>query len=725
MRVLTESQCDDWLAKYVEASTSINNREEKLTAVAKEIETGLHVVGATAIEDKLQRGVPETIAKLEEAGIKLWVLTGDKRETAIEIGYSTHVLTPKMHLTEVADGPTLHVRALMAMEFMRLVKMGRLTDYQKSVLDGEKGNRCWESFKFRMGKFRRRVSRFLRRFYLSYLCCLYWKRNVESPKLMAIDEEEEHEQWILKDTERRKRVRDRAEEIIQSYLEFTKKGKEQGVPEKPNGAHGADGNHDSDELSLTSDDVPAVFNRAQSARAMLEKRSTMGKLTQSERRTLSLVQLTAQEAADDSPVVDEDTLSLKSFFPTSSADTDFDKKKRTLLERMFAVDSSVRHGRLKKHATPEALAAIYEEGDDASQVEPSADADEHALALSRKKSRALVIEGAALAHLLGDPVLEELLFAVASCSDSVVACRVSPKQKALLVNLVRTYVVPEPITLAIGDGANDVGMIQEAHVGIGISGKEGQQAVNASDFAIAQFRFLEELLLIHGRWSILRQSTVVLFSFYKNAVMAGCLIIFSNQVFYSGTPLFDEWLIAMLNFVAGLPIAFLGFFDRSLGKEYVRENPEVYGTGRRNETITFRILIRWVILVFIHIFTIYYFTVPTQSLGGGYTPAYAGLMKNDDDTPGNGEGGDLKSLGTVSFTCLVILLAYKVSLAASRNNEFVLHIDDDISDIIVSLLLRCFTNLVRSFMVGGQYYSHVASRISRKEASSIVLRTLG
>jgi len=437
------------------------------------------------------------------------------------------------------------------------------------------------------------------------------------------------------------------------------KGKEQGVPGKSaNGAPREDVSDD--ELSLTSDEVPTVFHRAQSARARLEKRSNKGKLTQSELRTLSLVQLTAQQISDEAPLVDEDTLSLRSFFPTSSADTDFDKKKRTLLERMFAVDRSVRHGRLRKHARPEALAAFDEGGDHAHHME-SAEGSEHGLARSRKKPRALVIEGAALAHLLGDPELEELLFAVASCSDSVVACRVSPKQKALLVNLVRTYVVPEPITLAIGDGANDVGMIQEAHVGVGISGKEGQQAVNASDFAIAQFRFLEELLLIHGRWSILRQSTVVLFSFYKNAVMAGCLIIFSKRVFYSGTPLFDEWLIAMLNFVAGLPIAFLGFFDRCLGKDYVRENPEVYAPGRQNEVITFRILCRWVILVFVHIFTIYYFTVPTQSLGGGITSAFTGLMHNDDpDVPGNGEGGDLKSAGTVSFTCLIILLAYKV-----------------------------------------------------------------
>jgi len=119
--------------------------------------------------------------------------------------------------------------------------------------------------------------------------------------------------------------------------------------------------------------------------------------------------------------------------------------------------------------------------------------------------------------------LEEVFFAVASQCNSVIACRVSPKQKALLVKLVRNYVLPEPVTLAIGDGANDVGMIQEAHIGVGISGLEGQQAVNASDFSIAQFRFLEDLLLVHGRWNFSRMSRVILFSpFIKTQYWPPC-----------------------------------------------------------------------------------------------------------------------------------------------------------------------------------------------------------
>ena len=96
------------------------------------------------------------------------------------------------------------------------------------------------------------------------------------------------------------------------------------------------------------------------------------------------------------------------------------------------------------------------------------------------------------------------LMRVAQCCKAVVACRVSPSQKASIVNLVRRNVVPQPMTLAIGDGANDVNMIQTAHIGVGISGQEGVQAVNSSDYAIAQFRFLKPLLLVHGRSNYIR-----------------------------------------------------------------------------------------------------------------------------------------------------------------------------------------------------------------------------
>ena len=105
---------------------------------------------------------------------------------------------------------------------------------------------------------------------------------------------------------------------------------------------------------------------------------------------------------------------------------------------------------------------------------------------------------------------------------SVVCCRVSPKQKALVVKLVKDG-IPGTMTLAIGDGANDVSMIQAADVGVGISGEEGLQAVNSSDYAIAQFRFLKRLLLVHGHWSYYRNGNMITNFFYKNIICIGVL----------------------------------------------------------------------------------------------------------------------------------------------------------------------------------------------------------
>ena len=95
--------------------------------------------------------------------------------------------------------------------------------------------------------------------------------------------------------------------------------------------------------------------------------------------------------------------------------------------------------------------------------------------------------------------------------------RVSPLQKALVVKLVKRHL--KAILLAIGDGANDVSMIQAAHVGVGISGVEGLQAARSADVAIGQFRYLRKLLLVHGSWSYQRISKVILYSFYKNIAL--------------------------------------------------------------------------------------------------------------------------------------------------------------------------------------------------------------
>jgi phospholipid-transporting ATPase len=113
--------------------------------------------------------------------------------------------------------------------------------------------------------------------------------------------------------------------------------------------------------------------------------------------------------------------------------------------------------------------------------------------------------------------LEKNFLDLACMCKAVICCRVSPLQKALVVKLVKRH--KKAILLAIGDGANDVSMIQAAHIGVGISGMEGLQAARSADVAIGQFRYLRKLLLVHGAWSYQRICKVVLYSFYKNITL--------------------------------------------------------------------------------------------------------------------------------------------------------------------------------------------------------------
>ena len=380
-----------------------------------------------------------------------------------------------------------------------------------------------------------------------------------------------------------------------------------------------------------------MFERAKVARESLNARV--------QKLALSKISTTKRDVNDDE--------SISSYLhPQQSAHF----HRPSVLEKVFSVDKDVRHGKLTKHLRngTNALPPIDEHHAPSPNDNPLFDVS--------SVKRGLVVEGSALKHLLGDPILEEMLFAVASCSDSVIACRVSPIQKALLLKMVRKYVSPTPITLAIGDGANDVPMIQEAHIGVGISGLEGTQAVNSSDFAIAQFRYLEQLLLIHGRWNFMRFSKLILYFFYKNAALVGILMLFMGSNLYSGTPLVDPWVISMFNFVGGtVPIIFSAIFDRDLPREYVLSNPQVYAASQDNEFLSLRMNLRWTLLTMIHASVIYFLSQPVLKLGGGVSSAFFGLMGNwGRDVPGDGEGGDLQVFGTTIYSSLICVVTFKV-----------------------------------------------------------------
>ncbi|KAK9838944.1 hypothetical protein WJX74_006434 [Apatococcus lobatus] len=232
-------------------------------------------------------------------------------------------------------------------------------------------------------------------------------------------------------------------------------------------------------------------------------------------------------------------------------------------------------------------------------------------------------------------------------SRAVVCCRVSPRQKSLVTSLVKRRA---GTCLGIGDGANDVGMIQAAHIGVGISGREGRAAVLASDFHFGQFRFLPRLLLIHGRWAMKRNLEVVMYMFYKNlaynlpnflfAIISGC----------SSLPFYSTILIASYNVMwSSMPIIGFAVFEQDLRPISVEQNPQLYGeTASIQQQDIILKFCHWMIEACWHGLTA--FAIPLLALG-----------KSGGD--GKAEGVDLTGLAT--FTCIILIVNLKVLTRAS------------------------------------------------------------
>ncbi|KAA0165588.1 hypothetical protein FNF28_03440 [Cafeteria roenbergensis] len=173
-----------------------------------------------------------------------------------------------------------------------------------------------------------------------------------------------------------------------------------------------------------------------------------------------------------------------------------------------------------------------------------------------------------------------VLLAALSAADASIVCRARPDQKAAVVRLVREG-EPAAVTLAIGDGANDVDMLKAAHVGVGISGAEGSQAANASDFAVARFRMLAPLMLVHGRWFVRRLAAMVLYLLYKNVVYGAALLAFGALSAWSGQRLFVVSVDLAYNVVfTGLPVLVTALFDRDIPAELAVALPSLFTEGR-------------------------------------------------------------------------------------------------------------------------------------------------
>ncbi|KAM4807898.1 phospholipid-transporting ATPase IC-like [Rhinophrynus dorsalis] len=336
-----ESEYEQWDKRHQEASVSLHNREEHLEEVYEEMENNLQILGATAIEDKLQDGVPETIQLLKDGNIKIWMLTGDKQETAVNIAYSCNLLSSDLQIMEESE--------------------------LRSHLDNA----------------------------------------------MKISTEDKNKRNIT--------------DFLASDVSL-----------------------DNMALVITGDFLSSVVD------ASSEQEQEMS----------------------------------------------FWKKLVSVLR--------------KKKETRQSI---------------------------NLRERALV--------------------EIACQCKSVICCRVTPNQKASIVNLVKTN--KKVTTLGIGDGGNDVNMIKTAHIGVGIIGKEGLQAVLASDFAVAQFSFLQRLLFVHGRWSYLRVSKFLCYYNYKTFVslLTSVWMAFFNG--FTALPTFESWyLVFNALLYTYYPALYIGILDKAV-----------------------------------------------------------------------------------------------------------------------------------------------------------------
>ncbi|XP_041121816.1 phospholipid-transporting ATPase VD-like isoform X2 [Polyodon spathula] len=193
----------------------------------------------------------------------------------------------------------------------------------------------------------------------------------------------------------------------------------------------------------------------------------------------------------------------------------------------------------------------------------------------------LVIDGKTLEYALHESLVETFLELTKQCR-AVVCCRSTPLQKSQVVKLVREKL--EVLALAIGDGANDVSMIQVADVGIGISGQEGMQAVMSSDFAISRFKHLSKLLLVHGHWCYTRLANMVLYFFYKNVAYVNLLFWYQFFCGFSGSTMTNYWILIFFNllFTSAPPVIY-GILDKDFPAETLTRLPELYKSGQSSE----------------------------------------------------------------------------------------------------------------------------------------------
>eukprot|EP00928_Gymnodinium_smaydae_P025633 TRINITY_DN20359_c0_g2_i2.p1 TRINITY_DN20359_c0_g2~~TRINITY_DN20359_c0_g2_i2.p1 ORF type:complete len:1103 (+),score=204.72 TRINITY_DN20359_c0_g2_i2:75-3383(+) len=211
-----------------------------------------------------------------------------------------------------------------------------------------------------------------------------------------------------------------------------------------------------------------------------------------------------------------------------------------------------------------------------------------------------VFDGNCMKFVMESDEATDALYSLASMATCCMGCRLSPAQKRFTVGIVKARNT-DSITMAIGDGANDVSMIQGAHVGIGIRGKEGVQAVQVSDIAISQFRFLHPLLICHGRRNYRRVSVFLCYYIYKHLLLAVGDVIWAHQYAFCGCIAYSEWLSSAYNVAfSSLPVLVAMSIDVDVPDAVALARPGLYEEGLRRMWFNAPIFTAWMVSGFWH-----------------------------------------------------------------------------------------------------------------------------
>ena len=258
----------------------------------------------------------------------------------------------------------------------------------------------------------------------------------------------------------------------------------------------------------------------------------------------------------------------------------------------------------------------------------------------------ILVDEKALLTINESEEMQSIFLNIAKDAVAVICCRVSPLQKSQVVKMMKIF-KPKAVTLAIGDGGNDVSMIMEAHIGVGIYGEEGMRAVQSSDYAIGEFRILHRILCFHGRTNYIRNSECVEYFFYKNFVFTLVQFCYGFLNNFSGQTIIDDWFITLFNLVfTSIPLGARALLDFDVkpddGIIIKKMLPWLYSETRDNPIFTIFNFILVLIKGLIHCLINYFWIIY----------AIENLAVNKD--------GDVESLWLISvnlFTNIIIIVS--------------------------------------------------------------------